>query len=80
RGSRSWTETVEGAATQGDRFNFSSSSLPRNEVRVDVRKRDGRGKVRVVESPSRRNDYTAIIEIEDDTGGADNYEIEVEWN
>ncbi|MEK7829497.1 MAG: hypothetical protein AAB401_00340, partial [Acidobacteriota bacterium] len=56
------------------------SALPRSEVRVSVDKRKGRGEVRVVEQPNRRNGFTALIEIRDSSGGAADYEIEVRWN
>ena len=79
RGNRSLTRTLEGTPPYGETYNFSNS-LPRDNVRINVRKRDGRGKVRVIDSPSNRNNYTARIEIEDDKSGSDNYEIEVEWD
>ncbi len=46
---------------------------------VSVRKRSGRGTVTVLEQPSSRNDYTAIVQIFDPSGGADNYELEIDW-
>jgi hypothetical protein len=79
RGNRCSTRTLEGNPTTGETCNLSNS-LPRSDVRFDVRKRDGRGKVRVIELPNNRNNYTARIEIEDEDGGSDNYEIEVDWN
>ena len=79
RGNRCFTRTLEGNPIQGETCNFSNS-FPRYDARLNVRKRDGRGKVRVLESPNSRNNYTARIEIEDDDGGSDNYEIEVDWN
>lgn len=70
---------VSGQPAQRVDYNFSSA-LPRSEVRVSVDKRKGRGEVRVVEQPNRRNGYTAVIEIRDSSGGAADYEIEVRWN
>jgi hypothetical protein len=46
---------------------------------VFVSKREGRGQVGVIQQPSRWNGYTAVIAINDESGGADNYEIEVAW-
>ena len=46
---------------------------------VRINKRDGRGTVRIVEQPSARNDYTAVIQITDTRGGDDEYDIEIEW-
>jgi hypothetical protein len=79
RGNRCFTRTLEGNPTNNENCNFSNP-LPRYDTRINVRTRDGRGKVRVLEAPSNRNNYTARIEIEDDKGGSDNYEIEVDWN
>ncbi len=70
---------VSGQQAQGVSFNFTSA-LPRNDASVSVDKRRGRGEVRVIEQPSRRNNYTATIEIRDTSGGASDYEIEVRWN
>ncbi|HQR36221.1 MAG TPA: RICIN domain-containing protein, partial [Blastocatellia bacterium] len=70
---------VSGQPAQRVDYNFSSA-LPRTETSVSVDKRRGRGEVRVVEQPSRRNGYTAVIEIRDSSGGASDYEIEVRWN
>ena len=44
-----------------------------------VRKLEGRGQIGIVQQPSRRNGYTAVIAINDESGGADDYEIEVAW-
>ena len=46
---------------------------------VRVNKKDGRGSVYVLEQPSARNDYTAIIRVFDERGGDDKYELEIEW-
>jgi hypothetical protein len=70
---------VTGRQAEGVRYDFGAS-LPNREVNVTVDKRRGRGEVRVVEQPSRRNGYAAVIQIRDSSGGADDYEIEVRWN
>jgi len=70
---------VSGRQAEGVRYDFGAS-LPAREVNVTADKRRGRGEVRVVEQPSRRNGYTAVIQIRDSSGGADDYEIEVRWN
>lgn len=59
-------------------FNFTSG-LPRQNVSVDVVKKKGRGDVRVVQQPSRNNDYMAIVEVTDNDGGAREYELEISW-
>ncbi len=70
---------LSGQSVRGASSNFRSS-LPRRNVNVRVNKRDGRGDVRVIEQPSSRNNYTALIEIYDDKGGSDNYRFELTWD
>lgn len=55
------------------------ASLPRREgAAVSLRQIKGRGEVKVTQQPSRKNDYTAVIRIDDDKPpGADRYEFEV---
>jgi hypothetical protein len=67
-----------GAPTYNEQASFSNP-LPRADVRVDLKKRDGRGRVSLLEQPSRYNNYTAVIRIDDNKGGADDYEIEMQW-
>ncbi|RPI28963.1 MAG: hypothetical protein EHM61_03270 [Acidobacteria bacterium] len=69
---------VTGKPVQGERYNFDSS-LPRREVKLEVNKTEGRGSVDLVEEPSRRNDYSAVIRIRDNKGGTDRYEFELTW-
>lgn len=70
--------TISGQQTYNSRYRFTSR-LPNAEVRVSVNKLRGRGRVEVVEQPSYNNRFTAIIRIRDDRSGADDYEIEVNW-
>lgn len=53
--------------------------LPAEPVTVTVRKLRGRGRVEVIQQPSRENNFTARILIEDRKSGSDRYEIEVFW-
>jgi hypothetical protein len=57
-----------------------SRPLPRAELtRIEVEKKDGRGKVELLEEPSRRNGYAARIRIEDRQGGEDRYHVRIYW-
>ena len=56
------------------------AELPRSDVALSLRKLDGRGEVELLQSPSASNDYTAVVQIEDDKAGADNYEFELRWH
>ena len=78
QGNRVRSREREGSQTLNEQVSFSNP-LPRADVTVSVRKRDGRGQVSVVQQPNQSNNYTAIVKIDDDKGGADDYEIEMEW-
>jgi flagellar hook assembly protein FlgD len=79
QGNRVRSREREGSQTLNEQVSFSNP-LPRADVTVSVRKRDGRGQVSVVQQPNQSNNYTAIIKIDDNQGGADDYEIEMKWN
>ncbi|MGI8787519.1 MAG: hypothetical protein ACR2HG_07155 [Pyrinomonadaceae bacterium] len=70
------TQTISGAPYDNPTFSFTSP-LPTRNVTVDVVKKSGRGTVRVVEQPSRNNNYTAVIQILDEGGGAKEYELDI---
>jgi hypothetical protein len=53
--------------------------LPRRPVTVTANKFGGRGNVRVIQQPNRNNGFTAIVEISDPKGGADNYRVDINW-
>lgn len=79
QGNRVYARTISGRPVSYPNSNFSNS-LPRQNVNVSARLIRGRGNVEVIEQPSARNNYRAIVRIRDSQGGADNYEIEVTWN
>ncbi|HEY0375455.1 MAG TPA: hypothetical protein VGC87_00695 [Pyrinomonadaceae bacterium] len=70
--------TIGGSVYENGTYNFTSP-LPRRRASVSVNKISGRGEVRVLQQPTRDNDYTAIVEIRDPHGEAREYEIEVSW-
>jgi hypothetical protein len=78
QGNRVRSRERQGSQTLNEQVSFSNP-LPRANVTVSVRKRNGRGRVSVVQQPNQSNNYTAIVKIDDDKGGADDYEIEMEW-
>ena len=53
--------------------------LPRGVGNVDAHMENGRGDVDVLQQPSARNDYTALVRIRDPRGGTDNYRVIVTW-
>jgi hypothetical protein len=78
RGRRTDSFAVSGGGASGVRSSVSGA-LPTRDVYVRVRQLDGRGRVRVVEQPSARNDYTAVLRVEDRDGGAGFYNFEASW-
>jgi len=72
------TQTVEGSPVNGTDFNISGRLAYRPGT-VNVRKIRGRGSVTIVQQPSSQNDFTAVIQVVDPNGGADNYEVEISW-
>ena len=79
RGRRANAYTVSGGSATDVRTSVSGSGLPARDVTVRVRSFDGRGRVYVVEQPSARNDYTAVLRVEDRQGGAGFYDFEASW-
>jgi hypothetical protein len=69
---------VKGTAVRNVTFNLTAP-LPRRPVKVEVRKLKGRGSVDVIQQPARDNDFTAVVEIRDTKGGAEQYEFELIW-
>lgn len=71
-------QTISGQTNPDGVFSFTTS-LPDSPVTVGVNKKKGRGKVNVVQQPSAANDFTAIVEIYDDGGGAREYQLDIFW-
>ncbi len=71
-------EHQNGVPITGLNYRFSKS-LPAAARNVSIRKIKGRGKVTLIEQPSRSNNFTATILIDDSDGGSSQYEIEVSW-
>ena len=57
-----------------------NAALPRTRGTVLARLTDGRGDVDVIEQPSPRNGYQAVLRVRDPRGGADSYRITVYWD
>ena len=72
------TQTAERTPFERSRLNVAAA-LPQHDGRVTVRVEDGRGDVDVVQQPSARNDYTAIVRIRDRSSGVDNYRVTAYW-
>lgn len=71
-------QTISGRSYPDGNYNFTAA-LPSRRVSVDVNKQRGRGNVRVIQQPSRDNDFTTVVEISDEGSGAREYELEIYW-
>ncbi|HEY0546366.1 MAG TPA: hypothetical protein VGC91_13390 [Pyrinomonadaceae bacterium] len=69
---------ISGSPYSDASYNFTSP-LPYRRVNVRLNKIRGRGDVRIVQQPSRDNDFTTVIEIRDPNRGPDTYEFELSW-
>ena len=78
RDNQAYAQRLSGQAISGEQVQFSSP-LPRRAVNVDVRKLSGRDDVSIVQQPSPNNNYTLVLEINDTSGGADVYDLEIRW-
>ena len=79
RGDKLEHKTIDGEEKPEGVFSFTAP-LPEQAVTVGVLRKTGRSKkVKVVQQPAADNDFTAIIEIHDDGGGAKEYQLEIFW-
>lgn len=79
RGGTIRSEDVNGSGLQV-RYQNINGVIPRRGATIIARKRNGRGTVLVIQRPNRSNDYTAIVQVYDPKGGADDYQVEINWN
>ena len=78
RGSNVWTNNV-GQTERPRARTRSYNRLPSENGQVAVELLNGRGRVDVIQQPSRQNDYTPIVRIRDDRSGSDNYRLAAYW-
>ena len=79
RGDSVFVRTIEGSKSR-DEGSECSQPLPYNSVSgFQIRQIAGRTRVALAQEPSRMNNYTAMISINDQQGGGDNYTFEVSW-
>jgi hypothetical protein len=78
RGNDVWTQDVRGRQTGRSQVRVSRS-LPTRAGQVRVQLVDGRGDVSVIQQPSVRNNYTAVVRVRDDGRRTDRYRIAAYW-
>lgn len=78
RGSNVWTNNV-GQTEQPRARTRSYNRLPAEDGQVTVELLNGRGRVDVIQQPSRGNNYTTIVRIRDDRSGSSDYRLAAYW-
>jgi hypothetical protein len=73
------TRNLSGNGARDVRANIDGRPLPRRDVDIRVRERQGRGTVTVVQQPRQWNGYTAVIRVRDPQGGFGYYDLDVSW-
>ncbi len=73
------TRSLSGNGARDVRANINGRALPRRDLQVRVRERQGRGTVTVVQQPGQWNGYTAVIRVRDRQGGFGHYDFDVTW-
>lgn len=77
QGDRIRYRELSGREVRGVRTDFARFGLPRQNVFLRVDELQGRGTVRVVQQPSARNGYTAVIQIRDPQSGYGRYAFDL---
>lgn len=77
-GSDVQSHDMAGTGLSNVRFDINGY-LARRPGSVTVRRREGRGTVNILQQPSWENDFTAIVQIFDPNGGADDYDLDINW-
>jgi hypothetical protein len=70
---------LDGAPVAGEHAEIFRPLPARSDMTPAIRKLRGRGQVAIVESPSEKNNYQLVFEINDPELGADDYEVELDW-
>ncbi|CAN5360944.1 hypothetical protein BH10ACI2_BH10ACI2_06140 [soil metagenome] len=77
-GSDVQTQDASGTGISAVTFNINGYLANRPGI-VNVKKKNGRGTVNIVQQPMFNNNFEAIVQIFDPKGGDDDYEIEITW-
>ena len=56
-----------------------ANGIPQRDLQLSVSERQGRGQVYVVQQPSSRNGYTAVIRVQDPQAGYGFYDFDLTW-
>lgn len=69
---------ISGSPSSDGTYDFTSP-MPYRRLNVRLNKIRGRGDVRIIQQPTRDNDFTTIVEVRDTNRGPSDYEFEISW-
>lgn len=72
------TNSAESSINNHARYRMGSA-LPRQDGEIRVAINRGRGSASVLQQPNASNGYTAVVDIQDPQGGADEYSVTAYW-
>lgn len=78
-GGASFSEVLQGAPIPDEHADIIRPLPQRADLMPTIQKLHGRGSVSILESPSQKNHYRLVFEIDDPAPGADTYAIELDW-
>jgi hypothetical protein len=79
RGRQAFTTAVRGRNVSNQQADFSST-VPRQNISVNLVDARGRGRVELIEQPTSNNSFSAKVRIVDEESGAGQYSFTLAWN
>lgn len=79
QGGASFSEVIEGGPVTHEIAQVLEPLPAHSDLMPMIHKLQGRGPVALVESPSEKNHYSLVFEIDDPQPGSDAYAVEVDW-
>jgi len=71
--------TRSGQVLRNVQADIAGGGLPRRAVTIEPDVVNGRGDVTVIQQPTARNGYTAVVRVEDHRGGYGRYDFDLRW-
>lgn len=79
RGGQVTVQNYAGRGMQIERWSMDDRLPVGRPVRLHLDRKDGRGRVQLLEAPNPRNNYTAVVRVVDSKGGSDRYHFRLDW-
>jgi hypothetical protein len=79
QGGATFSQALGGQPVHGERSELLRPIPASGDLAPAIQKLRGRGKVNIVESPSEKNGYRLVFEIDDPGPGADAYEVQLDY-